>query len=453
MSLVVILLSGGGPPPVVIPRGVYLPAHDTTLILEVSDSPALAADQNWLDASAFLVNLAGQLQGEVEWSHGRDSETDRFREGALSVLLDNTQGMFDRRNTESPFVGALRSLRQIRLRAHRGVPGAVDDPETQFRGFVRGWPRSYGMVHQFSWITLKAFTGFRVLAGGGLEDGTFTLDHDTLGLLDVGRLAGDTESEELTGARIEAIADVAGWPADLRAIDEGLVYVGDSDADSPLEGMWQAEEAEGGYLFIAKDGTLTFLDRFTPWENPRQTTSQATFGGALGLKLFDVDGIGPDADRIRNEVIRSGLSGIELSSIDEESIAEYGRQTDGPDSTIAVRNSDVEGLTAILLHRQVDDDERLEELVIEATVDPNTLYDELIERQILDRITVELTEPWGETSSDDWLVQNIHQSVTRASWRGVYRLAPTHDLDLFTLAADDDVEPLAALDGDGVLAP
>lgn len=443
-----LLLAGPGSP--AQPLGVYLPVHDATVILELSTAPALAADQEWLDASAFLVNKAGALQGAISTKYTRDPETGRFRDPTLTVLLDNTEGAFDRRNDASPFAGALRARRQIRVRAHRGRPGEpVGAIRHLFRGFLRGLPRSYSMVRQFSWVTVSAFSGFRILSETSADEGAFTLDDDLLGLLDVGRLGGDDEPIELSGARIDALADVGGWPADLRSIDPGLVQVGDQDARSPMEAMHEVQDAEAGYLFLTPELELTFWDRLAPWEKARMAESQAYFGGA-GLTIFDTNGIGPDVSRTKNDVRRTGLSGIEQSATDEDSIADLGRLTDGPSTVVAVDDDDVEGLVLLRLAQQADDLERLDQLDIEATADPTTLYDELLDRRQLDRITVELREPWStEPDVRNWIVQSIEQTITHASWRGTYRLEPVLGIDLFTL--DDD--ELGALDGDAVLAP
>jgi len=69
--------------------------------------------------------------------------------------------------------------------------------------------------------------------------------------------------EQKTGARIGAVLDAVGWPAGLRDIDAGQVWLSAQERDvvNVRQLLDDTADAEDGSLFVAADGTVTFRDR------------------------------------------------------------------------------------------------------------------------------------------------------------------------------------------------
>ncbi len=90
---------------------------------------------------------------------------------------------------------------------------------------------------------------------------------------------GEQADAELTGRRIERLADLGGWPNTERALDDGLTMMpAGHETVSAWSAMLEAAMSEMGELYVEADGTLTFRDRATIVSESRSMTSQATFG-------------------------------------------------------------------------------------------------------------------------------------------------------------------------------
>lgn len=93
-------------------------------------------------------------------------------------------------------------------------------------------------------------------------------------------IAGTTPWDgDSTGDRITRVLDLVGWPAGLRAIDNGEFSVGPAQIEgrNAWDYMRSVAESEQGRLFIAADGTLTFHERGRYFTEATETTSQFTF--------------------------------------------------------------------------------------------------------------------------------------------------------------------------------
>ena len=86
-------------------------------------------------------------------------------------------------------------------------------------------------------------------------------------------------SGDTTGTRVGRALTLAGWPSADRDIDTGHSTMGAyTDAESNALSIAQrAEATEGGALWQAPNGKITFRDRHAPIQDWNATTSQATF--------------------------------------------------------------------------------------------------------------------------------------------------------------------------------
>lgn len=82
-----------------------------------------------------------------------------------------------------------------------------------------------------------------------------------------------------TGDRITRVLDLIGWPAGLRAIDNGEFTVGPAQIEgrTAWDYLRSIAASEQGRLFFAADGTLTFHERGRYFTEATENTSQFTF--------------------------------------------------------------------------------------------------------------------------------------------------------------------------------
>lgn len=201
---------------------------------------------------------------------GRQDETEAFQSGSASVQLRNLDGYFDPAGT---FPLRLRQPVQIRAGQDAQQPFGWADLESAWADLDPTWERGLYIL----------FTGF-------VEDVDFSYETsgnsdvslrivDGLAILSNQSLLNLTVPEEDGGARISRVlaADRVNYPGPV-AIDSGITLMGASTADGNVtEYLRKVEVSEQGRLFVASDGTLTFLNR------------RADFGTAV---LFADDGTG-----------------------------------------------------------------------------------------------------------------------------------------------------------------
>lgn len=465
-------------------EGAYMPGHDRTLILEISRSDALDEDQDWVNASQYLLGKTSEVGGSLTFQSGIDPDTGDFTPGTLSLWVDNTDGAFDTHNAQSPLRQCLQARRQIRLRSHKGQPGtivddlyedvytdvysgsgrAINDADvtTHFRGFIKRWPRSYDPGNTWSWVQLNATDGSLILQQSSLSDVFFTLDDDTFGLLDgEGLLAvaanqavddADPSTHRLSGDLVTLILDAATWPQDLRDLDAGRILVGEGSTDgSSLQSLADVGESEQGHFFFWPDGTAAWYDRLSEWLKDRSATPQARFGGPIGVPFTDIDGVGPDDREITSTWRRTGLSGMEQMRQHEDAKVRWGRITDGPLTISTVRDVDIVSQLDYLEARHGTRTEQISELTVSGVLpDPGTglpLTDLLVDLKPFDRIEIDFTPPNLDAyPTYEGVALQLETTVTDDNWVTVMRLGPAATETLFGL---DD----SPLDSDAVLAP
>lgn len=178
----------------------------------------------WIDISSKVISASV--------SRGRNRQLDRFSAGSLHVRLNNEDRTFDPLNTASPYVGNIIPRRQIRLSAYGYV---------QFTGVIDEWSFDYSVSGE-SKADIHALDDFSLLSQQTLVAGTAT--------------------PQLTGARVNAVLDMAtvAWPSTYRTIDAGSQLLGaDVLAGNVLEYLQQVETTEIGQLFMAKNGFVRFV--------------------------------------------------------------------------------------------------------------------------------------------------------------------------------------------------
>ena len=194
-----------------------------------------------LDNATFT--LAGDVYEDVSDDvrsvsvrRGRSRELTAFTAGQASVVLDNRARLYDPTagTAVSPYGPSILPRKAIFIK----VGG-----QALFTGVVEDWDLQFSLDGD-AITTAKSTDGFTLLAGETVTTGTAT--------------------PELSGARVDSILDDVNWPVPRRRIDTGVASLGAdviADNTTALSYLQTIDVSEGGALFIAKDGSVEFLER------------------------------------------------------------------------------------------------------------------------------------------------------------------------------------------------
>ena len=177
---------------------------------------------DWTDLSD---RLWGGADIDVGWG-------DTAARGSLTLL--NRDRHLDPTNSSSPYT--LDPMRHCRLTVT--VDGT---PHGLFRGFVKGWTPAWPQYNEAR-TTVTLLNATSLVA---------TQDDE----VDLPR--------QRTGTRINDLLDQAGWPAARRQIDDGVVWVAETQLETAnlLQVMSDTADAEEGELYVDPSGDIVFRDR------------------------------------------------------------------------------------------------------------------------------------------------------------------------------------------------
>ncbi len=224
--------------------------------------------------TAYLDDARDIVTPEVRELHhelGRDypsTRSGRATAGKCTLRLNNVDGRYSPSNTASPLTGLLLPRRRLRVRA-----ADATQHYARWYGFLSASPKpSYAGGFNYE-ATVEA-------------DGAFSMLQST-----TVKVAAATNV--LTGNRVGAVLDAAGWPSADRDIDGGQETMTVHDAEGrngegmdSLTALRELEETEGpgAWIHESNDGQIVFVDRHRRLTAARCTTSQVTLdddpGGA-----------------------------------------------------------------------------------------------------------------------------------------------------------------------------
>lgn len=238
------------------------------------------------DADAATIDAFGD----------RDPGANEFPDDADTTMVwaaINSDG-----STGSPYAPNVLPMKRIRITADLDAT-----PYSVFEHFVdpdHGWPQSW-VAPSYTETEVRGVDGFAVLAN-------IQLGED------------DSWSEQLSGARVNAIFDAADVPAGERDVDDGqetlTAAAAGSLADADLLAQLHAAlDTEAGLAFVAPAGTWTFHGRHARMAPPFSEV-QATFADAENMQAgyLPFHGLLTAPSDIRNrwQITRDGGSELSL---------------------------------------------------------------------------------------------------------------------------------------------
>lgn len=253
--------------------------------------------------------------------------------------------------------------------------------------------------------------------------------------------------DDTTGERIDRILDIVGWPSDLIDTATGYSILGPAVlGKNALPLLKSYEKAEQGRLFIARDGALTFLDRYYHQLVTEGTMSQATFSDDGTDNLYSAIAFDYDDRLVYNRVrgSRSGGSTIEVS--DQTSIDTYGEQVDSSLDGIDLTDDDsLRGLLELRLDRYKDPQLRTRPVEVRLPRLTAAQQADVLALELGHRVTIERTpQGVGSAITQETVVEGISHRVTGDQWAVVFTLSPVDTREYFILDS-------SLLDGSDVL--
>lgn len=280
-----------------------------------------------------------------------------------------------------------------------------------FRGFTDNWLVEWD-ADVNSVVTVPATDGFKLLTGNSRAPVTA-----------VG-------AGEDTGARVTRILNSAGWSASDRLISTGDVAV----QATTLEGDALAElnlvaDTEIGELYIDQEGRVVFRNRRAVLSDTRAINIQARFGDggdAKGeLQYHDV-AINNDADQIANQARTTRVGGAPQTVTDTNSVTSY---TGGIPQTFErsdlIMTSDAEALSYAqwILYISGSPELRFESLVVRPQKDEDSLFPQVLGRQIGDRIQISRRPVGGgDPVVREVFLRGMEHSIRQWEWESRFTL-------------------------------
>lgn len=187
-----------------------------------------------------------------------------------------------------------------------------------------------------------------------------------------------------------------------------------TDDSPPLAAELQkVADSEGAPLFCTKDGTLTLFSQSQIRTVSRSLNSQVTYGDggtAIGL---DVQ-LTPDGDSMRNVVSVTMSQGGVYRKENTASVAAYGAASMSLDTQVK-SVADADRLASIASGWGGQVYPRLSP--IDVVLSRDNLWAPTLALELMDRITVNVKPPTGNTVSVPMLLQRISHSVVAGQWQ------------------------------------
>lgn len=316
----------------------------------------------------------------VRITRGRDDRLDVVRAGQATIVLTDPTGTYNPENAASPLAGAVRPMRQARVRYQDGAGGTVG----LYRGFVRSIEHDPDQAAQRTTVECA----------------------DLLWVLEQQRPTIGQETAVTVDRALGLILDAVGWTdPTLRSLAASTTTIGTFSGDggtTALELVRRLIEVDRGDFYIAADGVATYRTRYTRY----LASSQGTLSDSFIDNRPSVD-----IERISNRarVVRDG--GGTATAVDADSVATYGYR-DAPDIQTAYLSSDEEAqrLAAFIVTSSRDGAAPATiRLFDQATVSHQT------GRDLGDKVTVASAR--AQVGTVDYHVESIDHDITEGgSW-------------------------------------
>jgi hypothetical protein len=219
--------------------------------------------------------------------------------------------------------------------------------------------------------------------------------------------------QALSGVRVADVLYELGWPDSLADLDTGQLTVAElvpaSDGENALDHIQAVAQSEGGIVFQAGDGKLTFQDRDARLSSP-YNTAQATFSDDGNNQVYSMAEPEDDDTLIYNECLVDGDGITGQLYRDSDAQGDQGPRVLSRTGSLLVDDSAAFDQSYQIVKRNNDSVLRIPRLTIYPEADPSNLYPKVLGYEISTRINVEMNEDPNPAGIDkDYHIEGIEE--------------------------------------------
>lgn len=379
------------------------PAFGNPLVL---DDPTSFLDEAILADSAADVVDVSNIALRVQTKRGRNRILNKFEAGSATIILRDDNGNFSPTNTSSPYYGKLVPLRKIRVWAdYQDEITLVTTRYFIFSGYITSYDTNFVRgFEETSTVTLQCVDGFRLFNN-----------------IAIGTVAG-TSAGQLSGARINALLDVADYPASQRAIDDGdsTMQADPATSRSLLDAIQTVEQSEFGGFFFQKTGTATFYSRNTVSKKADATPYNFSDTGS-GIGFAQID-FAYDDQLIVNDVVVERLGGVAQQVQDSDSINTYFIHSGKRTGILVQSDEEAYNQAVMLLNARKNATTRIDSMTLnlfDTNAAANDRINAALGMEIFSLLNVTKQMPGGSTVTRELFCQGVSHDITPRSWNTV----------------------------------
>lgn len=337
-------------------------------------------------ATPTWVNLSTRARG-FSTRRGRQFELDRMQTGTASCTLANQDRALDPNNAAGPYYPNVVPVRKFKIEA---TWNSVTYPV--FIGYVEDWPQTWQQSGKVAEVSVPIVDGFAPLGYAALTA---------------------SYPAQLTSARIGAVLNDTAWSATDRTLGAGHVTLQASVLNSTfaLEHLQSVVDSEAGYLFMGKNGNVTFIARLAT-----SSTILATFGDGGGAELPYSD-LTLATSPILNDVRLTAAGGVEQISADTTSQARYFKRS-RVEGGYLTSDLDVLSVVDFMIFKYKDPHVRVTSILLDPQRSPTALWPIALGLEIGDHVIVKRRPPGGgAVISQESVVEGIEHLASPYRWQ------------------------------------
>ena len=339
-----------------------------------------------------VVDLTSQTIS-INIRRGRDLSQDRFNAGSCIVRVVDPNGDWNPQNPSSPYFGLLQPLRKLVITGtYNGTPYPL------FAGYTLSYAYSYPKNEEFGYVDIQCTDAFTLFNKSAITTVT-------------GGTAGQT-----TGARINKILDMVGFPGSQRVIDTGDVTV---QADpgtlrTVLQALQDVEFTEYGAVYVDARGDVVFRERTDAVETlglPATVFDQTTGINYKDLKFAFDDKLIFNVANFQRE------GGTMQTAFDQDSIDTYFPHAITKENLLHETDADTLELAQTYVANRSVTDIRIDFMTLDLTT-PNyqTGIEAALGLDFFAPVEISNIQPGGSTITKTLQVFGVQHQITPRSW-------------------------------------
>ena len=361
-------------------------------------------DTNTLgDAPADLVDVSANVL-RCSIRRGRNRILSNFEAGSATVTINDPNSDFNPQNPAGPYFGKLIPLRKIRIYSETQFAGDTVEVNL-FSGYITSYDTGfYEGTNATSTVVLQCVDGFRLL--NNVATGLSPIPGCTAG--------------QLSGTRVNAILDFAGFPDSMRTTDVGNSTM---QADpggtnrSVLAALQTVEQSEFGAFFMQRSGKTLFLDRDEVARRADAVPRTYTDLSIPGTFPYESIDFAFDDQLILNRVTVQRLGGIPQTVENQESIDKFFIKSGQRTGILVQNDQESEDQALTLLAARKNADLRIDSITLDLNADIselNTLVN--LTSDIYNLILAEKQMPGGSSIIKELFIQGVQHDISPSRW-------------------------------------